>query len=59
MTTAALIKSLKPGELVIRCADGSLLRTMTNDFHAAHERPVTLRKLMRKLTALKKQARKR
>ncbi len=29
MTTAALIKSLKPGELVIRCADGSLLQTIT------------------------------
>ena len=31
MTAAALIESLKPGELVIRCADGSLLRTMTSD----------------------------
>ena len=54
MTTAALIKTLKPGELVIRCADGSLLRTMTSDFRVAHERrQVSMRKLMRKLTALK------
>lgn len=51
MTTAALIESLKPGELVIRCADGSLLRTMTSD--AGHQRPVNVRKLMRRLTALK------
>ena len=54
MTTAGLIKSLKPGELVIRCADGSLLRTMTNDSNAAYERrPVSERKLMHKLAALK------
>ena len=54
MTSAALIKSLKPGELVIRCADGSLLRTITSDFRDAHEqRPVGVRKLMRSLAALK------
>jgi len=53
MTAAALIKSLKPGELVVRCADGSLLRTMTSDFRDAHERPVGVRKLMLKLSALK------
>jgi hypothetical protein len=54
MTTAALIKSLQPGEVVIRCADGSLLQTVTNDFHVAHDRrPVDMRKLMRKLTVLK------
>jgi hypothetical protein len=54
MTTATLIESLKPGELVVRCADGSLLRTMTSDFRVAHERrPVGVRKLMRKLTAIK------
>ena len=38
MTTAALIESLKPGELVIRCADGSLLRTMTSEIAIADER---------------------
>ena len=54
MTTAALIETLKPGELVIRCADGTLLRTMTNGFRAVQERrPVGVRKMMRKLTALK------
>ena len=54
MTTATLIESLKPGELVVRCADGSLLRTMSSDFRVAHEwRPVSERKLMRKLTAFK------
>jgi hypothetical protein len=54
MTTAALIKSLKPGELVIRCADGSLLQTITTDFDAADaRRPVSMSKMMRKLTALK------
>jgi hypothetical protein len=54
MTAAALIKSLKPGELVIRCADGSLLRTMTSDFVVAEEqRGENVRKMMHKLTALK------
>ena len=54
MTTAALIKSLKPGELVIRCADGSLLRTMTSDFVVADEqRGENVREMMHKLTALK------
>ena len=53
MTAAALIKSLKPGELVIRCADGSLLRTMTSDFAIADERRgENVRKMMHKLTAL-------
>jgi hypothetical protein len=54
MTAAALIKSLKPGELVIRCADGSLLRTMTSGFVVADEqRGENVRKMMHKLTALK------
>jgi hypothetical protein len=54
MTAAALIESLKPGEVVIRCADGSLLRTVTNDFAVADElRPENVRKMMHKLTALK------
>jgi hypothetical protein len=54
MTAAALIKSLKPGELVIRCADGSLLRTMTSDFVVADEqRGENVREMMHKLTALK------
>ena len=54
MTAAALIESLKPGELVIRCADGSLLRTMTSDFTVAEEqRGENVRKMMHKLTALK------
>jgi hypothetical protein len=56
MTTAMLIKSLEPGELVIRCADGSLMRTMT--VRVEEQRQVDVRKLMRKLAALK-QARKR
>ena len=54
MTAAALIKSLKPGELVIRCADGSLLRTMTSGFVGADEqRGENVRKMMHNLTALK------
>ncbi len=54
MTAAALIEQLKPGELVIRCADGSLLRTMTSDFAVADEqRGENVRKMMHKLTALK------
>jgi hypothetical protein len=54
MTAAALIKSLKPGELEIRCADGSLLRTMTSDFVVADEqRGENVREMMHKLTALK------
>jgi hypothetical protein len=54
MTAAALIESLKPGELVIRCADGSLLRTMTSDIAAADERRgEKVRKMMHDLTALK------
>jgi hypothetical protein len=54
MTAAALIESLKPGEVVIRCADGSLLRTVTNDFAVvAGQNPESLRKVMHKLTALK------
>ena len=55
MTTAALLESLKPGELVIRCADGSLLRTMTTgEVQIAPERrPVGVPKLMQKLAALK------
>jgi hypothetical protein len=53
MTAAALIESLKPGEVVIRCADGSLLRTVTNDFAVAEQNPESLRKVMHKLTALK------
>ena len=54
MTTAALIESLQPGELVIRCADGSLLQTISNDFRAADGRqPVSVRELMRKLAAVK------
>jgi hypothetical protein len=54
MTAAALIESLKPGELVIRCADGSLLRTMTNDIATADERRgENVRKMMHSLTALK------
>jgi hypothetical protein len=54
MTAAALIESLKPGEVVIRCADGSLLRTVTNDFAVAEElRPENVQKLMHKLAALK------
>jgi len=54
MTAAALIESLKPGELVIRCADGSLLRTMTSDVATADEgRGENVRKMMHKLTALK------
>jgi hypothetical protein len=54
MTTAALIKSLKPGELVIRCADGSLVQTISSDFGVAHgRRPVSMRKLMRRLSVLK------
>ena len=54
MTAAALIESLKPGELVIRCADGSLLRTMTSDVVAADEqRGESVRRMMHKLTALK------
>jgi hypothetical protein len=57
MTASALIKSLKPGEVAIRCADGSLLQTVAaDDFGFAHQRrPVNINmsKLMRKLTALK------
>ena len=54
MTAAALIESLRPGEVVIRCADGSLLRTVTSDFAATEARgPESLRKVMHKLTALK------
>jgi hypothetical protein len=54
MTAAALIESLKPGEVVIRCADGSLLRTVTNDFVAVEERsPERVRRMMHKLTALR------
>ena len=54
MTATALIESLKPGEVVIRCADGSLLRTMTNDFAvAAEQSPESVRRMMHKLTALK------
>jgi hypothetical protein len=53
MTAAALIETLKPGEVVIRCADGSLLRTVTNDFAVVEERsPESVRKMMHKLTAL-------
>ena len=54
MTAAALIESLKPGELVIRCADGSLMRT--DDVRCAvvdEQRPESVRKLMRRLSALK------
>ncbi len=58
MTTAMLIKSLEPGELVIRCADGSLMRTMTTAVRVEEQRQVDVRKLMRKLAALK-QAKKR
>ena len=59
MTTATLIESLKPGELVVRCADGSLLRTMTSDFRVAHERrSASVRKLMRKLAAVKQRNKK-
>jgi hypothetical protein len=54
MTAATLIKSLKPGELVIRCADGSLLQTITHDFDVAPGRSaVSERKLMHTLAALK------
>ena len=54
MTATALIESLRPGEVVIRCADGSLLQTVTNDFAVAEERsPENVRKMMHKLTALK------
>jgi len=54
MTAAALIESLKPGELVIRCADGSLLRTMTSDVATADERRGEhVRKMMHTLTAFK------
>ena len=54
MTAAALIKSLKPGEVVIRCADGSLLRTVTNDVAVVEERsPESVRQMMHNLTALK------
>jgi hypothetical protein len=53
MTAAALIESLKPGEVVIRCADGSLLRTVTNDSAVVEERsPESVRQMMHKLTAL-------
>jgi hypothetical protein len=54
MTAAALIESLKPGELVIRCADGSLLRTMTSEIAVSDEqRGENVRRMMHKLTALK------
>jgi hypothetical protein len=54
MTTVALLESLKPGELVIRCADGSLLRTMTGETRIVQERrPMSVRKLMGRLAALK------
>ena len=57
MTAAALIEDLQPGELVIRCEDGSLMRTMTA-MPRADERPVSVSELMRKLSVLK-QRRKR
>jgi hypothetical protein len=54
MTAAALIKSLKPGELVIRCADGSLMQTVSTDLRVVQDRkPVDVRKLMRNLSVLK------
>ena len=58
MTTAILIRSLQPGELVIRCQDGSLMRTMTTAVQLEEQRRVNMRKLMRSLAALK-QAKKR
>ena len=57
MTAAALIEELQPGELVIRCEDGSLMRTMMA-MPRADERPVGVSELMRKLSVLK-QRRKR
>ena len=56
MTAAALIEQLQPGELVIRCADGSLMRTMTS-VPRADQRPDSVRKLMRRLSALKRRRR--
>ena len=56
MTAAALIEELQPGELVIRCADGSLMRTMTSA-PRAEQRPDSVRKLMRRLSALKRRRR--
>lgn len=53
MTAAALIESLKPGEVVIRCADGSLLRTVRHDFAVEELRPENVRKIMHKLAAMK------
>ena len=53
MTAAALIEELQPGELVIRCADGSLMRTMTAGPRADDERPDSVGKLMQRLSALK------
>jgi hypothetical protein len=54
MTAAALIKSLKPGEVAIRCADGSLMQTVSTDLRFIEQRkPVDLRKLMRNLAVLK------
>ena len=56
MTAAALIEQLKPGEVVIRLADGSLMRTMTSDYSFVDERAESERRMMHKLTARKLQS---
>jgi hypothetical protein len=53
MSTAALIEDLQPGELVIRCADGSLMRTMTTAPRIDQSHPDSVGKLMQRLSALK------
>ena len=53
MTAAALIEDLQPGELVIRCADGSLMRTMTTVPRSDEPGPDSVGKLMQRLSALK------
>ena len=53
MTAAALIEELQPGELVIRCADGSLMRTMMAAPRTDDQRPDSVSKLMQRLSALK------
>jgi hypothetical protein len=53
MTATALIEDLQPGELVIRCADGSLMRTMTVVPRADEPGPDGVGKLMQRLSALK------